>query len=192
MGKLFTLLILGCVLAFAVTQPRPALAAPVRPDAWHGPRQATCAQFDRSKPPVCNVNPNVTVYRDSTDCRTYRENGNGTVSILCPEDAPNYYWMLRVASVARTCGENGRDCIGAYFRREHGRCTYRVIPDGYPRGVYDVPVSSLPSEWRVLIFKAGESGNRSYANQVRDQERFALYNERQPHRSQDPCRYSGN
>ena len=165
---------------------------PVQPDLWRGPRASACAQFDRSKAQTCNFNPGVIGTRDSEDCRHYRENGNGTVTILCPEDRPDYYWMIRVASVARTCGENGIGCIGAYFRREGGGCTYRVIPDYRARGTYDVYAAELPSEWRVLIFRAGEGSHRAYEHQHRDQERFEFANLRNPYRQADPCRYSGD
>ncbi len=163
--------------------------APVEPDYWRGPRNSVCSNFNVALPQVCNTNPNGVSFRDSPDCRTYRENGNGTVTILCPEDHPSYYEMIRVADVARTCGEGGVQCIGAYFKRDGEQCTYRVIPDGEARGPYDVPVSSLMYEWRVRIYLQGRPSHSSFESQWQDQERFRLYNLRYPHRAQDPCRW---
>lgn len=179
---------------FALSLPAPAHSQeypPVEPNYWRGPRVAVCAEFDRTKPPTCNTNPAGVSFRDSNDCRTYRENGDGTVTILCPEDHPRYYWMIRVAAVARTCGEDGLNCIGAFFKREYDQCTYRVVPDHYPRGRFDIRVSELPYEWRILIYRQGEGrSHRDFDSQHRRQERYALYNASHPWRSQDPCRAS--
>lgn len=170
--------------AFGQTYP------PVQPDPWRGPRTFRCAEFVRTLAPLCNFNPATSGTRGSADCRTYRDNG-GTVTIMCPEDDPRYAWLQRLAAVSRTCGENGIGCIGALFKREGDRCVYRVVPDNYPRGLYDVPVSSLPNEWRLLLFRQGQGiAHRSFESEHRSQERFALANVRKPYGQQDPCRYN--
>lgn len=161
---------------------------PVEPDPARGPRYPACVQIDRTRPAVCNFNPDVIGDRRSPDCRLYRDNG-GTVTILCPENHPRYREMQRLAAAARLCGENGFACRGAYFKRENDRCTYRVVPDHWVRGPYDIHVSDMPRERRILLYEIGDGRSyQDYERQFTRQIRYALYNEsgRGPYR--DPCR----
>lgn len=174
----------------AVSRDHRSSEPPVRPDYRRGPRAVHCVDFDRTRPLVCNTNPAMPSDRSATNCRTYRDNG-GTVQILCPEDRPGYDATLRAGAVARVCGENAVYCIGAYFKREYERCTYRVVPDHYPVGPFDVRVSDLVYQYRVAIYRPGDGrSHRDFESQYNRQVRYQLYNERHPYRWQDPCRAS--
>lgn len=169
---------------------RPTSEPPVqlRPDPRRGPRYAQCTQFDRSRPMVCNTNPALPSGREN--CPT-RRNTNGTLSYVCPEDRPGYAEAQRQGDFARSCGENGFACVGAYFKREYERCTYRIVPDHYPVGQFDVRVSDVQYQQRLLVYRPGEGrAHQDFESQYNRQVRYQLYNERHPNRWQDPCRAS--
>lgn len=186
-GAVLLMLVISAFMWLALNTP--SHAQMVAPDPWRGPRDAVCVDFDRSLPELCNVNPARQVYREGTDCRRFVDNGNNTVTILCSEDHPRYYEMIRVAAVARTCGENAVGCIGAFFDREYSSCVLRVIPDHWNPGPYDVRVSDLFYEWRIRLYRQGEGiAFQNYESRHRRQQRYALYNEQHPWRWGDPCR----
>lgn len=175
----------------ARTAPRTPTETPVRADPNRPPRYLSCVQFERTKPTQCNFVPGTSGTRNNPDCRTYRDNG-GKVTIMCPEDLPGFYETQRVAPVARACGENSRDCIAAYFKRPHQECTYRVVPDHWQTGPYDVRVSSLPNEQGIILYRSYEGRSyRNYESQHARQLRYALSNERNPYRWSDPCKGNG-
>ena len=153
-------------------------------DKWRGPRTSVCTEFVRTKPPICNFNRMLPM-TDRSECRLYYDNG-GTVSILCAEDNPRYAWMQRLVAVARSCGENSYQCVGAYFEREGSQCVYRVVPDTWPTSQFEVRLSDLPNEWRILLVKDGDGFQhgryeRRFAAQTRDQLRKRGYG------YADPC-----
>ncbi|MDQ1300063.1 MAG: hypothetical protein QG636_731 [Patescibacteria group bacterium] len=187
------IILFACVfmaLAASAETVRAQSYPPVQPDPARGSRYPSCVQIDRTRPEVCNFNPGVIGDRASPDCRTYRDNG-GTVTILCPENHPRYWELQRLSAAARMCGENGFACRGAYFKREGNRCTYRVVPDGWAPGPFDVHVSDMPNERRILIYRPGEGrSHRDYESQHTRQVRYALRNESGRGSYQDPCRAS--
>jgi len=129
----------------------------IEPNPARGTRQQVCHEF----------------VRGSLFCNTVAPNtSRGTCPVIsgrlrCPEEDPSYrieHGRYRVAEVS--CGEDLFRCAGAFFIREgQGDCVSRVIKDyEVPRGSYEVRLSDLPNEQRIILIR---SDNGDYQRRAR-------------------------
>ncbi len=164
--------VLATLVVVMATVVAPAHAGAIEPNPAYGQRRQVCHQFEISRPEICNFATLTTP--------TGRENCPPVGGrLVCYEESPAYNEQeVRLKIALLSCGEELFACQGAYFLREGSDCVYHVVGNGDTARSYEVRLSDLPNERRILLVRS-DNGNfqrygRNFIRQRNDAVRAQL------------------